>query len=787
MRFAARSHPFVTLCAELCSFGNAALLSDSGMSSPAVSQGQRAAVRFRLARRRFARWAATPGQSAGLEIAVAAIALLVGLSSYAFVTGQRAPAEGFSPSLVALLLVANLLPLLALLFLIARRVAVLIGNRRAGRAGAQLHVRLVALFAALAAAPTILVVIFAALLFQFGVQFWFSDRAKTVLDNADRVAQAYVEENKSRILDDIVAMGRDVSNYLADFGVSSTSFREGLEFQVAARNLSEAAVFRMEPTGPIILASVSLDGPIVPERTAALNLADIKPGQARAVASAKDRVEAVVRLQTAEPLFIYTSRKVEPRVLEQVARTQAAISDYKALTERSRAMQWRFNFILMIVSLLVVAVAVWSAILLATRIVEPIGELAEAAERVGKGDLDARVNPQGTGDEIGALARSFNRMTAQLKAQQQALIGANTESEIRRRFIEAVLSGVSAGVLSIDAQGVIRLANASAEALLDCGPQGLAGRPLADAVPEFAELMEAVKAEGIAAAEVSRARPHGRGGAETQTLAVRLTADAGKARNYILTFDDISQQLADQRRAAWSDVARRIAHEIKNPLTPIVLSAERLKRRFSPEVTQGKDVFLELTDTIIRQVGDLRRMVDEFSAFARMPTPTFHRESLGEIARQAIFLAEVAAPNVRFRLSVPDDLSPFVCDRRQIGQAFTNILKNASEAIASNGEIETSEVDLTISEQGDALVVEIADTGCGLPGELRERLFEPYVTTRQRGTGLGLAIVKRIVEDHQGRLELLNRPEGGALARMEFDLVANRNLLTNPETEQVTS
>jgi two-component system nitrogen regulation sensor histidine kinase NtrY len=757
------------------------------MSTPAVSQGQRAAVRFRLARRRFARWAATPGQSAGLEIAVAAVAVLVGLTSYAFLTGQRAPAEGFSPSLVALLLVANLLPLLALLFLIGRRVAILIGNRRAGRAGAQLHVRLVALFAALAAAPTILVVIFAALLFQFGVQFWFSDRAKTVLDNADRVAQAYVEDNKSRILDDIMAMGRDVSKYLADYGAPSAMFSEGVVFQVAARNLSEAAVFRMDASGPVILASASLDDKNIIQRAAGLNLAGIRPGEARAVASAKDRVEAVVRLQTADPVFVYTSRKVEPRVLEQVARTQTAISEYKALTERSRGMQWRFNLILMVVSLLVVAVAVWSAILLATRIVEPIGELAEAAERVGQGDLDARVNPQGTGDEIGALARSFNRMTAQLKAQQQALIGANTQSEMRRRFTEAVLSGVSAGVLSIDAQGVIRLANASAEALLDCGPQGLVGRPLGEAVPEFADLLDAVKAEGIAAAEVSRARPHGRGGAETQTLAVRLTADAGQARNYILTFDDISQQLADQRRAAWSDVARRIAHEIKNPLTPIVLSAERLKRRFASEVGPGKDVFTELTDTIIRQVGDLRRMVDEFSAFARMPTPTFHAESLGEIARQSMFLAEVATPDVRFRLTVPEDLPSFVCDRRQIGQAFTNLLKNASEAIVSKSDSGKAEVDLAISVADGALLVEITDTGCGLPAELRERLFEPYVTTRQRGTGLGLAIVKRIVEDHQGRLDLSNRPGGGAVARMEFDLAANCALLSNPEPEQVAS
>jgi len=757
------------------------------MAPPSGSLSQRAAIRLRLARRRFGRWAASPDRSPTLEIAVTAIALVVGLSSYAILTGQRAPAEGFSPQLITLMLLANLVPLLALLLLIARRVAILIANRRAGRAGAQLHVRLVALFAALAAAPTILVVIFASLLFQFGVQFWFSDRARTVLDNADRVAQAYVDENKSRILADIVAMGGDISNYTRDFGIDSPSFRDGLAFQVAARNLSEAAVFRAIPTGTVVVAAVGLGDPPLNQRTAALELGRILPGEALVVASAKDRIEAVVRLMTVEPLFVYTSRKVEPRVLEQVARTQAALNDYKELTERSRALQWRFNLILLIVSLLVVAAAVWFAILLASRIVAPIGALAEAAERVGTGDLDARVNPQGAGDEIGALARSFNRMTAQLKAQQQALIGANNQSEMRRRFIEAVLSGVSAGVLSIDAGGVIRLANASAESLLDCGAQGLAGRELSDAVPEFAALMETARAEGIAAAEISRLRPHGRGGPDTQTLAVRLTADAGQARNYILTFDDISQQLSDQRRAAWSDVARRIAHEIKNPLTPIVLSAERLKRRFGPEIQRDQAIFTDLTETIIRQVGDLRRMVDEFSAFARMPTPTFRTESLSEIARQSIFLAEVATPNVRFRLLADERVPPFICDRRQIGQAFTNLLKNASEAIGSGVEQAEGEVVVSLYRKDDSLVIEIADTGCGLPSDLRDRLFEPYVTTRQRGTGLGLAIVKRIIEDHSGRLDIMNRPEGGALARIEFDLAANRDLENNPEAEQVNS
>jgi len=754
------------------------------MQSPAAiepsSLRQRAAVRLRHLRRRIGRWAASPDRFPGLEIAFAVIALVLGLASYAVLTGQRAPATGFSPQTITLLLVANLLPLLALLLLIARRIAILFANRRAGRAGAQLHVRLVALFAALAAAPTILVVIFASLLFQFGVQFWFSDRAKTVLDNADRVAQAYVEENKSRILDDIVAMGVDVSSYSRDFGLASTGFQDGLAYQVAARNLSEAAVFGPGPNGPIVFADTGIDSRPNAERLAGVDLASVRIGEAKAVASATDRIEAVVRLNAPTPIFIYVSRKVEPRVLQQVARTQSALSDYKALTERSRALQWRFNLILIIVSLLIVAVSIWFAILLASRLVAPIGDLAEAAERVGGGDFDARVKVGGAGDEIGALARAFNSMTSQLKTQQSALITANTQSEMRRRLIEAVLSGVSAGVLSVDSDGVIRLANASAEALLDTSQGGLSGRDLADAVPELAALLDAARAEGRASAEITRSRPRLGGAQESQTLAVRLAADAGQAGRYILTFDDISQQLADQRRAAWSDVARRIAHEIKNPLTPIILSAERLKRRFGPEIPRDQELFDGLTDTIIRQVGDLRRMVDEFSAFARMPTPTFRPENIAEIAHQAIFLAEVAQPAIRYRLQAPQTLSPFICDRRQLGQAFTNLLKNAAESIAAKSENADGDIIVTMAECADRLTITIEDSGVGLPDDLRERLFEPYVTTRPRGTGLGLAIVKRIIEDHQGVLDLQNRAEGGAVARIEFNIAQNQ-VLADPD------
>ncbi|WP_448585714.1 ATP-binding protein [Thermaurantiacus sp.] len=726
-------------------------------------------------RRGLARLVAAPAALRSVEVGLAGLVVVVGLLTYGILARAQAPAAGLSPTAVTTLLIVNLVPLLALLVLIARRIAILLANRRAGVAGASLHVRLVALFAALAAVPTILVVAFASLLFQFGVQFWFSDRARTILANADRVAQAYVADARTRIRDDILAMERDVSGYALDFGIGSGDFAEGLAFQVAARSLSEASVFRLVDGIPVSVAEVAVAGPPLAERLAGVDLLPVQRGAVAFLSSADDRVEAVIRLDTAAPLYVYVSRRVEPRVLEQVARTETALSEYQALIAKSRLLEWRFNLILLFVSLFTVAVAIWLAMWLATRLVAPLRQLAEAAEKVGAGDFGVRVPPTGGGEEVETLARAFNRMTTQIEAQQAALRAAGDEAEARRRFIEAILSGVSAGVIAIADGGTIRLANRSASVLLGRDPAELLGRPLAEAVPELAAFVEGARADGTTAGEVGRRQGDG-----TQTLAVRLTSDPGEGRGYILTFDDISQQIADQRRAAWSDVARRIAHEIKNPLTPIMLSAERLKRRFAGQVADDRPLFDELTSTIIRQTEDLRRMVDEFSAFARMPGPTFREENVVEVVRQALFLAEVAAPHVRFRLAADPAIPPFVCDRRQLGQAFTNLLKNAIEAIGSpeSAQAPPPEVDVRIACEGERLRISIADTGCGLPAELRERLFEPYVTTRARGTGLGLAIVKRIIEDHCGRIELSNREDGrGAVARLEFDLAATRDLL----------
>jgi two-component system nitrogen regulation sensor histidine kinase NtrY len=743
----------------------------------------RAAPRSSGPLRWFTRWSRRSQFYPRLEIAAATLTIILGWSSYAMLTGGGVPGNGVSPPLVTLLLVANLIPVMLLVVLIGRRIAILLANRRKGLAGAQLHVRMVAVFAAIAAVPTFLVVIFASLLFQFGVQFWFSDRVKTVLYSSNQIAQAYVEENRQRVSDDIIAMATDVNNYARDFGMGSELFTKGLQFQVAARNLSEAVVFKQKPGGGLEeLATSGLVTKLLEERLAGVDLARTEVGAATVVAKGSDRIEAVVALDPAGSQFIYISRKVDPAVLARADRAADALDEYRSLIERSRVMQLRFNIILVAVSLLTLAVAIWFAIWLANRLVAPIARLALAAERVGQGDLDARVPLRGAPDEIGTLARAFNRMTSQLKTQQNALIGANQQLDQRRQFTEAVLSGVSAGVLSIAADGQIRVANRSAEALLDLPAKALIGQPLAHAVPDLANLLDEARHSGAATGEVRIAR-----GSDTQTLSVRIAAEAGPdggpeggadggARGgYVLTFDDISAQLADQRRAAWADVARRIAHEIKNPLTPIQLAAERLQRKFGRQIADDPETFGVLTGTIVRQVGDLRRMVDEFSDFARLPKPVFLAEDINALVRQSIVLQEVAFPGIAFAIAGSAD-SPLVCDRQQFARLLTNLLKNAGESVMTRLERDKADgeplrpgtITIAVVDAAAELAITVTDNGLGLPLESRERLTEPYVTTRARGTGLGLAIVKKIIEDHGGRLELGDAPGGGAFATARF-------------------
>ena len=520
------------------------------------------------------------------------------------------------------------------------------------------------------------------------------------------------------------------------------------------RSLHESAIIEIGRDGVARTATaIDPDERPAASRLSAAMIARLDAGEDVVVVRRSDRIEAAARLPGTDRAFVYASRDTNVPGFQQSARASAVLADYNSLFDRSQMLQLQFNGALYLGSLLLLALAVIAAIVVADRIVRPLGTLIGATRTAAGGDLSVRVTPPARDDEIAVLTRAFNRMTEQLEGQTGALVSVNEQLETRRSFIEAVLSGVSSAVVSVDADRRILLANAAAERLIGPSADDLTGLLLDDVAPELARLLTSHEREGIV--QLSRKD------AEPATLAAKAVVQGD---GFVLSFEDITQQLLDQRRAAWSDVARRIAHEIKNPLTPIQLAAERLQRRFGEKIDGDAATFRKLTDTVIRQVHDMRRMVDEFSSFARMPKPTFGVEDVRDILRQAVFLFEVAKPDIAFSVKTPAEIEPLVCDRRSLSQALTNIVKNAVEAIEekfkNSDEVATGHVGATL-DVGAAgeIVIRVTDDGIGLP-EARDAIAEPYMTTRQGGTGLGLAIVKKIVEQHYGELEFSDNPAG---------------------------
>jgi two-component system nitrogen regulation sensor histidine kinase NtrY len=705
----------------------------------------------------------------------AALIALVAMAtiSYFIITEEGSPETLLTPPLVAGLLVANLVPAMALMVLVARRMAM----RRAAESPiggrGRLHVRLVALFSVIASVPTLLVVIFASLLFQSGFNFWLSDRAQTVIRNAQEVASQYRKDQREEVQLEVQTMGGDVVGFVNDNGIDHPQFGDFLLTQTGNRNLLESALLTITPSGEIQMqGGVNLYDRPLEDRFSVATLRKLEAGKAIGKEEDGDRVEAVVRLDPKAEVYIYGARAVNPRLLKLAEEAQNADSDYQKTLDRARTLQFRFNAIMLLVSLLIVGLSIWIALKLADRLVRPVGELVDAARRITAGDLTTRVTAgelsgRVTGmrvqDEIGILGRAFNRMTKRLEEQTGDLVSANSQLESRRAFIEAVLSGVTAGIISVDQERNVRLINSSAEMLLKTEKGHAVGHKLAELAPELDAHLDSDQREDI----IQFAS-----GGEPRTLAVKRVRVEG---GHVLTFDDITEQLLDQRRAAWSDVARRIAHEIRNPLTPIQLAAERLQRRYGKEITSDAGTFEKLTGTIVRQVGDLRRMVDEFSSFARMPKPVFREERIADIVGESLFLHQVAHPDIAFRLDAPEPSPLLVCDRRQLGQALTNVIKNAVEAIQQKREDGRKggddRISVTIRDAENRIVIAVADTGIGLPGD-RGRLTEPYMTTRVKGTGLGLAIVKKIVEEHFGNIEFDDCAGGGSLVRLVFDAEA---------------
>ena len=682
--------------------------------------------------------------------------------SYWMLSRAALPGSMLSPPQIAMLLIFNLIPAIALMVLLSRRIAMARAASRAIGTG-QLHTRLVALFSVIAAVPTVIFAIFASLLLQSGLEFWFSDRARGMLENTVELAQAAYNSEVNQVGAEAVTMKEDFYKYLGPDPLRNPRFEELLGLQTYQRSLNESAIIRIEASGQltIVRGIQYYDGLVDPSRVAEA-LSQLNGETQAAEVLTAGRIAVITPLPTEERTYLFVAKQVSDDFRKQIARANGVLTDYRALLQRSRSNQLQFNGALLGGALLIVAVAIFSALKLADRLLRPVEELVDAAGRIEEGDMTARVSVDGRAeDEISTLGTAFNRMTSRLQEQTGALMAANQLLDTRRAFMEAVLSSVTAGVIALDVDGKILLTNRTAETLLAHGEEGIEGRHLTEVSSELGEFMAGEAREANVLVHSSDGQ---------RTLAVkRMRYGDG----FVLTFDDITDQLSDQRRAAWSDIARRIAHEIKNPLTPIQLAAERLQRRYGAEVGTDPETFARLTDTIIRQVGDLRRMVDEFSNFARMPKPVFREENVHDIARAALFLHEVAHPGINFSIDPPGADILLVCDRRQLGQALTNVVKNGVEAIEARrnrGEEhgDGDRIDLALKRDGEQLVIEITDTGVGLPQE-RERLTEPYMTTRVRGTGLGLAIVKKIVEEHLGEIAFLDRAGGGTRVRIALD------------------
>ena len=681
-----------------------------------------------------------------------------GLATYAILTGLT-PIVPTHLVVVGMLLI-NLVLVLAMVMIIAWQVTGLWLARRRQVAGAQLHVRIVSLFSVIAVVPAILLAIFASVSLDRGLDRWFSTRTKSIIQTSVDVATAYVQEHGQVIRADALGMAKDIDEAVNLVKSRPQAFGNFLSAQASIRALPIA--YLIDGQGKILATAATLkDVPYQAPPTQAMDLA--KSGQTIVIAPGKTAmVGAIKALENFNDTYLYVVRPVNAQVLQQLRATRANVAEYQLLEQRRAGVQVAFGLMYVAMALTLLLSAIWIGMWFANRLVAPIRQLMGAAQQISQGNLDVAVNTKPADGDFAVLGSTFNTMTSELKSQRDALVGANSTLDERRRFMEAVLSGVTAGVVGVDADGTITLVNRSAEELLGAKEKNLTGKPLADTVPEFGALMKRAQKQGkrLITDQVSLLRA----GSE-RNFAVRVTTEgtAQQAQGYVVTFDDITELVSAQRSTAWADVARRIAHEIKNPLTPIQLSAERIRRKYGDSITKDRDVFDQCTDTIIRQVSDIGRMVDEFSAFARMPKPVMELHDIREIVREAVFLFQVSRPEITFELDLPEKPTVMLADRRLLTQAVTNLVKNASEAIDTALEAEPDRADkghviAIVRSKGDRLQITVIDNGCGLPKENRQRLVEPYMTTRAKGTGLGLAIVQRITEQHGGSLQLADAP-----------------------------
>ncbi|WP_342729969.1 PAS domain-containing sensor histidine kinase [Bradyrhizobium sp. B117] len=704
-----------------------------------------------------------------------AMALLSALLTFLVLTGltQIEP----TPEVVRSFYLINAATILFLVGIIVRELWQLILARRRGRAAARLHVQIVSLFSIVAVLPAVLVAVVANVTIERGLDRLFSGPTKEVIQNSLTIARAYMQDHAQLIRGDIIGMANDIAHARPLYDQDRRSFRELLTASAGSRNLPGAMIIDKNTN---ILESADTGMRLAYSPPAPDFLSNVNESEPEiAVLPDASFVAAVIRLRAFNDTFLYVARPLDPNVVAQLKQTEVSVAEYAQIESRRLGIQVAFALMFAVIALTILMASVLIGLNFANSLVSPIRRLMNAAHRVSTGDLHVQVPVHQSEGDLAQLGETFNKMTQELRSQRDELVNASDLIDSRRRFIEAVLSSASAGIIGVDTSGSVGILNRSAEKLIGHSEAETLGHPLSDVLPELDEMMKTARegTQRLVQGQITITRD----GTE-RNLSVRVSAEKNQPHDsYIITLDDITELVSAQRTSAWGDVARRIAHEIKNPLTPIQLSAERIRRKFGKTITEDKDkqIFDQCTDTIVRQVDDIRRMVDEFSRFARMPKPVMEGEDVADTVRQAVFLMKVAHPELDIEAEFKEDPLRAQFDRRLISQAVTNIVKNATEAIEQVPPEELGKdggkgrIDVVVSREGADVLIDVIDNGIGLPKVARSRLLEPYVTTRAKGTGLGLAIVGRVLEDHGGRIELkdasdFREGQRGAWMRLRF-------------------
>jgi two-component system nitrogen regulation sensor histidine kinase NtrY len=704
--------------------------------------------------------------------AAVAIALLSATATFLVLAGLTpiAPVH----EVVVKLLLGNVVTGILLLAIIGREVFIVIQARRRGRAGSRLHIQIVSLFAVIAAVPTILVAVVASTTLDRGLDRYFSTRTRAMIEQSLIVANAYVNDHAAAIRGEVLAMAYDLGRAKPMFDQNRDQFRTFLTGQANGRNLAAAIIIKSDGS-TVERADVAMDKKIVlpsPQLLAAVT----ETNPQIALIPEGDQVAAVVKLAGYDDMYLYVARLLDPRVVQQLIATQESVGEYANLESRRLGIQVAFALMFTVIALIVLLSSAWIGLDFANRLVAPIRRLIGAANVVSTGNLNIQVPVRRSEGDLARLGETFNKMTQELRTQHEDIIRARDLIDSRRRFTEAVLAGASAGVIGVNADGQISILNRSAERLVGRIENEVLGLPLAKVAPELAEIFQVAHTgnQRLVQRQVTVTRD-----GQERNYSVRVTSEQGteSEHGYVITIDDITELVLAQRSSAWADIARRIAHEIKNPLTPIQLSAERLRRKYGKTIVDDPAVFEQCTETIVRQVDDIKRMVDEFSRFARMPKAVVSNEDVADTVRQVVFLLRVGHPDIDFEVDLAAEAMPARFDRRLISQALTNIIKNAAEAIGAvpPDKLGRGRISVRAQRDGKEVVIDVIDNGIGLPKENRARLLEPYVTTRDKGTGLGLAIVGRILEEHGGRLELRDASEktpGARGAWMQLRFIA---------------